>query len=164
MKWIYPVLAFAFMAACSKSGTTPSPTPSGNYRQWVQNWYAGDTLYGTKIDAMGNAIGFDTIFTDTKLDTSYVTYRGVRYYIFVFKGYPYDTTSDRSIYGPICISTTPDTTGSIMSLEYLTTASPHKYFDRQSGKWLHQNQSIMMGDRTFFPMVNLNAYVSLTLH
>lgn len=155
------------LAACNgnnNSNTNVTPTqPAQPYVRWIPNWYSGDTLVATEVDAAtGLPSGeFDTVYTRTVQDTSFVVYKGQRYYIFQYRAYPYDTTDKVSQVIPVCISTTRDTTGSVISLASITSAGPYRYRDAQTGQWIHQPQNLVMGDHVFFPLALGNVYASM---
>lgn len=169
-----------FAVACKKTTSPPQTPPSSNNNPtnpgnpnnpsqqskayFIPNWYSGDTLLGYELDSTNQSTGYvDTIFTLTIKDTSFVVYKGKRYYIWTEPIAAIDTFEpDADQYGNCVISPTTDIKDAI-SESWLNIAVPHKHKDLQ-GNWSYTRQSIIVNDWTNFKKVNFGYYASTTLY
>ncbi|WP_276131622.1 hypothetical protein [Polluticoccus soli] len=162
------ILLLCCLVSCSKktNPTTPTNPPVNTpTSKYIPNWYSGDTLYGMLTDTMGQFTGkYDTVYTKTVADTSFIIYNGVQYYIWWSPLTSTDTfKNDQLQYSNMAISATKDTTG-IVSHNLLNSATPHKYKDQQ-GVTNHQKQLILVNDRSKINFKAWNgSYQSRTTH
>lgn len=162
-----------WLAGCTKPGNPPT-TPGNNnpsnpnnpnnpttaQAHFIPNWYSGDTLYGTILDNMNQWTGdYDTIFTLTIKDTSFIIYKSKRYYIWKEPLLATDTfVNNESTYVNCVVSPTTNIADAI-SESALNGAMPHKYIDAQ-GNWSYTIQSIVLNDWKKFAKVNGGVYMS----
>lgn len=168
MKNVIMILLLCCFVSCKKktNPTTPTNPPVNTpTAKYIPNWWSGDTLTGFITDTMGQITGkFDTIYTKTINDTSFIIHNGIQYYIWWEPLFTTDTFKENELqYSNIALSTTKDTFG-VISHSWLNSASPHKYKDQQ-GVTNHQQQRIMINDRSKVNFKAWNgAYNSNTVH
>lgn len=154
MKRLPIVAAALFFASCAANngGTTVTPTPASGsgFRSWIKHWRGGDTLLGSTYTS-GLNYG-DTVFTERVGDTSFIRYKGVRYYIFIKANglsNANDTNNEQSIVAPVTFNTRPDTVGEPVK-KIIMSVAPAAYKTDQ-GERRTQQQKFIGCPEPFFP-------------
>lgn len=156
------VIATFLFFSCNKPSTPPvtpnNPTPNNpnnpNNPQtptawYIPNWLTNDTLTGLIVDSSGTPTGYDTIYTLTINDTSFIVHKNKRYYLWKEAAYTADTLiPNQNSYANCVISPTTKIADAI-SKSIGNVASPNKYVNAW-GDTMRQPQSLSIGDPTHF--------------
>lgn len=162
MKKILILLASVLtIYGCAKKTNTPNPAPgtpsqpntpnnpSGNYWSYfIPNWYDNDTLIGYVQDSLSNANGifWDTVYTKSVKDTSYIIHNGKQFYVWTEQWLPNDTfKKDYDTYFNVIVNDRLDTINAT-SNSVLNAASPYRHKDKM-GNWSYNQQSLMLIDQ-----------------
>jgi len=159
-KLLVALLCVLAIASCSKpTSPTPTPTPQppnppgnpnvGYWWKFIPNWYNGDTLVGEiykNVAGTPTLDGYDTIYTFSNLDTSYIMHKGVKYYVWTARydmNNPADTFHpNTNFYTNVYVNTTVDTLNAFSS-DIFSQADPYKYIDA-NGQWKHKKQKLTL--------------------
>lgn len=155
MRYAILIALALFAVACKKGTTTPvtpntpsNTNPSNNpnnpnnpnstvyWSHYLPNWKT-DTLTGEIADTnlINQGIWYDTIFTETVNDTSFIIHKGIRYYIWTMSLTGLDTfVNDELVYFNIFINTKPDTAGAIIKGGINVQAYVGSYLDNGKRK------------------------------
>lgn len=142
-------VAIAIFSSCSKDDKDSGYPPKADTTtympasRFIDNWHKGDTLYTSYPTQAG--IIEDTMFTDNVNDTSFIIYKGVRYYIWAIPKYSTDTLlANDQVFSNVAVSRTYNVKDAI-SYERRNNALPYKYVDK-NGKVGYQKQWFILYD------------------
>lgn len=147
------IFASIFIAiGCQKNPNNPvTPSTPNNpvtntyyWAHYIPNWYNGDTLLGYIADSNGIPTGvYDTIFTKSLNDTSYIIHKGKQFYIWTTSWLPTDTfKTNQQIYINVVINDRRDTVGAL-SWNLGNSVATHKFKDK-AGNWEYQLQYLYL--------------------
>jgi hypothetical protein len=169
-KGLYFVIVLCLLFACKKTNpnnpATPSNPTTNYYAHYIPNWWNNDTLVGMILDSNQVPAGYDTVYTKTVNDTSFIIHKGVKYYIWCTAWIGEDSfKNNKDTYFNVCINTKPDTIGMPIKLYNNNVAVPYKYLDSHNNT-AYQLQRIVLNTEAKYSVFKSYAgqYAGLTKH
>lgn len=143
--------ASAIFAACTPNNNNPTPAQTSNPTPipasnsglyWIPNWQT-DTLLGMLMPSQE----WDTMYSYSRNDTSFVNYKGVEYYIWIDTKYtPYKENNEAY---PLCYvgTTAMNNDNSLTSCSVIVG----KWYNYNYNEWHTSRQSVTLTLKPPFP-------------